>query len=225
MLDALFDTYYADFFAFLFNSASFVGYRMVQRGRARRVPGVTLQSQQAATRIEWVEEILRSGNGLLGVQTLRNAMMAALFFASNTMFLVMGALSLTAQQHLSEAWALLDPGAAQSQTLVQAKLLVLLLTLLFGFFCFISAIRLFAHASVSIGHKGSRPSIVVAQIDAAWSYQGLGVRCYYFAAPIVFWLFGAIWFVLAGLGSIAVMHHFDTTRVGGRDGNQTPAEG
>jgi len=161
-------------------------------------------------RAEWVEEILRSGNGILGVQTLRNAIMGTIFYATNTMFLVMGALSLTAQQHLSKAWALLDPGGNQTQSLIQVKLLLLLLTLLFAFFCFINALRMFAHASVSIGNKASRPQAVAAQIDEAWSYQGMGVRCYYFAASFVFWLFGAIWFVLAALCSIAVMNHFDT---------------
>jgi uncharacterized membrane protein len=210
MLGTLLDTYRADLAALLFNVTAFVGYLLMQRARARRAPGITLQSQQAALRAEWVEEILRTGNGILGIQTLRNAMMGAIFFASNTMFLVMGALSLTAQQHLSAAWAGLDPSGTRSQSLTQVKLVLLLLTLLFGFFCFISAIRLFAHASVSIGYKASRPDAVTAQIAAGWSYQALGVRCYYFAAPIVFWLFGAIWFVLAGLCAIAVMHNYDT---------------
>src|SRR5262245_52098827 len=102
--------YRAEVAALLFNLAAFVAYRVVQRARARRAPGVTLQSRQAAVRAQWVEDVLRSGNGILGVQTLRNAIMGTIFFATNTMFLVMGALSLTAQQHLSEAWALLDPG-------------------------------------------------------------------------------------------------------------------
>jgi uncharacterized membrane protein len=210
MVATLIHAYGTELAALLFNVVAFAAYRAVQRMRARRAPGVTLQSKQMAVRAQWVEEVLRSGNGILGVQTLRNAIMSTIFFATNTMFLVMGALSLTAQQHLSKAWALLDPGGNQSQSLIQAKLLLLLLTLLFAFFCFISALRMFAHASVSIGNKASRPQAVAAQIDEAWRYQGLGVRCYYFAAPLVFWLFGAIWFVLAAMCSIAVMHHFDT---------------
>ena len=207
----LLQTYGTDLAALLFNVVAFVGYRVLQNRRGRLDPGATLQSQQAATRAEWVAEILRSGNGILGVQTLRNAMMGALFFASNTMFLVIGVLSLTAQQHLGAAWALLDPSETRSQSLTQAKLLLLLLTLLLAFFCFISGIRLFAHASVSIGNKASQAAAVTAQIDAAWRFQGLGVRCYYFAAPILFWLFGAIWFVLAGLCAVTLMHRFDST--------------
>jgi uncharacterized membrane protein len=206
----LINAYGTELAALLFNVVAFAAYRAVQRMRAPRAPAVTLQSSQAAVRAQWVEEVLRSGNGILGVQTLRNAIMGTIFYATNTMFLVMGALSLTAQQHLSKAWALLDPGGNQSQSLIQAKLLLLLLTLLFAFFCFISALRMFAHASVSIGNKASRPQTVAAQIDEAWSYQHMGVRCYYFAASFVFWLFGAIWFVLAAMCSIAVMHHFDT---------------
>lgn len=210
MVVTLINAYRTELVALLFNIVAFAAYRAVQRMRMRRAPGVTLQSHQVAVRAQWVEEILRSGNGILGVQTLRNAIMATIFFATNTMFLVMGTLSLTAQQHLSQAWALLDLGGNQSRSLIQAKLILLLLTLLFAFFCFMSALRLFAHASVSIGNKASRAQAVAAQIDEAWSYQGMGVRCYYFAASFVFWLFGAIWFVLAAMCSIAVMHHFDS---------------
>lgn len=199
-----------DLAAFVFHVSSFVAYRMWQLSRARRDPSSTLQAQQAAVRREWVEEILRTGNGILGVQTLRNAMMATLFFASNTMFLVFGVLTLTAQAHLRESWTLLgselQSGPAHA---AQIKLLLLLLTLLGAFFCFISAVRLFSHASVSITTKSSVPERVGQQIDDAWGYQGLGVRCYHFAAPLLCWLFGAHWMLIADLGVLALMRAFD----------------
>jgi uncharacterized membrane protein len=207
--------YAADVGALLFNVLAFVGYRLHQSRRARLEPVTTLQSQQAVVRAEWVAELLRSGNAILGVQTLRNAMMAALFFASNTMFLVIGTLTLTAQDHLGAVWAGLDT-SSRTQSLTQTKLLLILLTLLFAFFCFTSAIRMFAHAGVSIGNAASQPEAVTAQIDTAWRYQGLGVRCYYFAAPMLFWLFGPLWFVIAAACAIAVMHAFDTAPVRGR---------
>ena len=195
--------------ALIFHVACFIGYRLIQRARARRDPQATLQAQQSAVRSEWVAEVLRSGNGILGVQTLRNAMMATVFFASNTMFLVFGVLTLTAQAHFKESWAILDASWATPSQVAQVKLLVLLLTLLVAFFCFISAVRLFSHASVSIGTKTSAPERVIAQIDEAWSYQGLGVRCYYFAAPLLCWLFGAHWLLIADIGVLALMHAFD----------------
>lgn len=203
--------YSIDVAALVFNAMAFFSYRLVQSRRGRRDPSATLQSEQATVRAAWVEELISTGNGILGVQTLRNAIMGAVFFASNTMFLVIGTLSLTAQKQLGENWLQLNPGAPHSAALTQAKLLLLLLTLLFAFFCFINAIRLFEHASVSIGLRASVYTRVTAQIDAAWRYQGLGVRCYYFAAPILFWLFGALWFVLAELLAIALMHAIDRT--------------
>ncbi len=200
----------SDLVALAFNALAFTGYRALQSRRARIEPGATLQSQQAGIRAEWVAQILNEGNGILGVQALRNAMMGTIFFASNTMFLVIGTLTLSAQGRLDAAWALFNPAGTQSLPLTQAKLLLLLLTLLVAFFCFINAIRLFSHASISIGDKAQKADVVTAQIDAAWRHQGLGVRCYYFAAPVLFWLFGAPWFALAGIGSIALMHRFDS---------------
>jgi uncharacterized membrane protein len=195
--------------ALILHVACFVAYRLMQTARARKDPGATLQAQQASIRTAWVEDVLRTGNGILGVQTLRNAMMATLFFASNTMFLVFGVLTLTAQASFKESWSLLDPSVTISSQVAQIKLLLVLLTLLAAFFCFISAVRLFSHASISIGTKTSSPERVIVQIDNAWGYQGLGVRCYYFAAPLLCWVFGAHWLVIADAGVIALMYAFD----------------
>ena len=208
-MTGLLQAHLADAGALLFHVTCFVAYRLLQRARARRDPQATLQAQQSAVRREWVAEVLRTGNGILGVQTLRNTMMATLFFASNTMFLVFGVLTLTAQTSFKESWAVLGAFAATPSEIAQFKLLTLLLTLLAAFFCFISAVRLFSHASVSIGTTSSSPARVTAQIDGAWSYQGLGVRCYYFAAPLLFWLFGTHWLVAADLGVVVLMQIFD----------------
>jgi uncharacterized membrane protein len=202
----------ADLAAIAFVAAAFVAHRAFQRRRVRLSPDATLQGQQARIRALWVAEILRSGNGILGVQTLRNALMVATFLASNTIFLVLGTLTLTAQGHLAETWTLLDPAAVRSAPLAQAKLLLLLLTLLVAFFCFVNALRLFSHASVRIGTKAATAEHVTDLVDAAWSYQGFGVRCYYFAVPVLLWLFGTPWLVLSGLGAVVLMHRIDNAR-------------
>jgi len=198
-----------DLFGLLFHVGLFTGYRALQRARAARDPGTTLQSQQARIRTAWVAEVVRSKNGILGVQTLRNALMAVLFFASNTMFLVLGTLTLIAQGQVGESWALLDPEGMRPAPLAHAKIILLLFTLLAAFFCFLNAIRLFSHASVSIGAGSPDTEPVTAQLDTAWRYQGLGVRCYYFGAPVMFWLFGAPWLMLASVAAVALMQLFD----------------
>lgn len=198
-----------DLLGLLFHVGLFTGYRTRQRARARRDPGGTLQSQQARIRAAWVADLIVSKNGILGVQTLRNALMAALFFASNTMFLVLGTLTLIAQGHVAESWALLDPQGMRPAPFAHAKIILLLFTLLSAFFCFLNAIRLFSHASVSIGAGSADAEPITAQLDTAWRYQGLGVRCYYFGAPVMFWLFGAPWLVLASIGAVALMQLFD----------------
>jgi uncharacterized membrane protein len=198
-----------DLIGLLFHVGVFTGYRALQRRRALRDAGATLQSQQARIRAAWVAELISTKNGILGVQTLRNAMMAVLFFASNTMFLVIGTLTLIGQGQVAESWALLDPEGMRPAPFAHAKIMLLLFTLLTAFFCFLNAIRLFSHASVSIGASNANAAPITAQLDTAWRYQGLGVRCYYFGAPIMFWLFGAPWLVLASIGAVALMQLFD----------------
>jgi uncharacterized membrane protein len=210
MPGAWLESHATDALGLLFHVAVFLAYRVLQRRRGRHDPLATLQSQQASIRAAWVAEMIASKNGILAVQTLRNAMMGTVFFASNTMLLVLGALTLMAQGHLGQSWTLLDPQGIQPAPLAQAKVLLLLLTLLVAFFCFISALRLFAHASISVSAtQTAAADHVTAQIDTAWRYQGLGVRCYYFAAPILFWLFGTLWLVLADLGALVLMQTFD----------------
>jgi uncharacterized membrane protein len=209
MLGAWLEAHAIDVVGLLFHVLAFTGYRVLQRKRGRRNPHATMQSRQAEIRAAWVDEVSSAKNGILAVQTLRNAMMAALFFASNTMFLVIGSLTLMAQGHLGASWALLDPQGIQPAPLAQAKILVLLMTLLVAFFCFINAIRLFSHGSISVGSSTADADHITAQLDTAWRYQGLGVRCYYFGVPIMFWLFGTLWLVLSSLGALVLMHIFD----------------
>lgn len=201
-----------DLLALAFNVLAFTGYRIWQRRRGRERPGATLQSQQAATRADWVAEVFTNGNGILAVQALRNVMMSAVFFASNTVLLVIGALTLTLQGHLAHTWTFLTTDAGASVTLARTKLMLLLLMLLIAFFCFVNAIRLLAHGTISVSTRSANPKRATAQIDAAWRYQGLGVRCYYFVLPMLFWLFGPQWFVLGGIGAIVMMHRFDNPR-------------
>ncbi len=194
--------------ALLLHVASFVVYGLVHRRRALRDPSVTLQAQQRAVRRAWIDEVLSTHNGILGVQTLRNLTTATLFFASNSIFLVFGVLTLASQSGLREAFDILSVGEA-SPHLTQLNLALLLFTLRAAFFAFISAIRMFSHASVSIGLSGIEPKRVVAQIEAAWRYHALGIRSYYFAAPLLCWLFGTPWLVLADAAAIVLMHVFD----------------
>jgi uncharacterized membrane protein len=198
-----------DLVGLLFHISVFTGYRARQRARVLRDPKATLQSQQARIRAAWVAELIAGKNGILGVQTLRNALMAVLFFASNTMFLVLGTLTLIAQGQVGEGWALLDPQGMRPAPFAHLKIMLLLFTLLAAFFCFLNAIRLFSHASVSIGLASAEAEPITAQLDTAWRYQGLGVRCYYFGAPIMFWLFGVPWLMLASVGAVTLMQLFD----------------
>lgn len=202
-------THAIDLIGLIVHVGLFTGYRALQRGRALRDAGATLQSQQTRIRAAWVAELISGKNGILGVQTIRNALMAVLFFASNTTFMVIGTLTLIAQGQVGKSWAMLDPQGMPPAPLAHLKIILLLFTLLAAFFCFLNAIRLFSHASVSVGAGDSHAESITAHLETAWRYQGLGVRCYYFAAPIMFWLFGVPWLVLASVGAVALMQHFD----------------
>jgi uncharacterized membrane protein len=153
---------------------------------------------------------------LLGVQTLRNSTMAATFLASTAILLIIGTLTLSEQSDkLSGAWEALNMIGSDSPGIWTVKLVLLLTNFLMAFVCFSMSVRLYNHVGyqMNVPIKYRPPSInarnVAIHLNRAGYYYSLGMRTYYFAVPLVFWLFGPLLMVLATLVLIAVLYHVD----------------
>jgi uncharacterized membrane protein len=152
--------------------------------------------------------MMNQKEGILAVQTMRNQIMAATFFASTAILLIIGTLTLSAQgDKLTATWSLLSPFGAIDERVWLAKLMCLLVDLLIAFGFFAQVIRLLSHISMLV----SVPSTVieVRQVSVlmrqAGRYNMRGVRCYYYAFPLLFWLFGPLTFVGATIALVALM--------------------
>jgi uncharacterized membrane protein len=96
------------------------------------------------------------------------------------------------------------------------KLLLLLLDFFIAFFSFTSAIRMFNHVGYMISiPAGSDSTIKVPQVashlNRAGRYYSLGMSAYYISVPLVFWLFGPVFLVLATIGLVIVLYYLDRT--------------
>jgi len=205
-----------DLACFAFSAALLAGYHLFLRHKLRTDPGYTIQAVNAQARRAWVEGIMnRDGAEILAVQTLRNAIMGPTFLGSTAVLLIIGSLTLTGQgDRLEHTWHALNLFGAVKAQLWLTKILLLLLDFLVAFMCFAQAVRLNIHVGYMINvprddPRRLSPQFVAAQLNRAGHYHWMGMRSFYFAVPLVFWLFGPVFMVGASVVTAAILHRLD----------------
>jgi len=200
------------------------GYYAQLRYRVRRKPTYSIHSANELARRLWVIEVMSTKNkDVMAVQTLRNFLMAAIFMASTSSLLIMGTLTLSGQaDSLSKSWHLLNAHGAQGTTLWIAKVLCLLVDFIVAFFASTMAVRLTNHVLFMInvpdtrGHRELAPERVAERLNRAGMYFSVGMRAYFFAVPLVFWLFGPALLFAATVGVVIALHFLDRSPSGER---------
>jgi uncharacterized membrane protein len=142
--------------------------------------------------------------------------MGATFLSSTAVLLIVGTLTLTGQSDkLSATWHALNLGGATHAEVWQAKLLALLLDMFVAFFSFAQAIRLYHHVGyminvpTTLAHKALTPPHVALHLNRAGKCYALGMRAYYVAVPLVFWLFGPQFMLLSTIILVPILHYLD----------------
>lgn len=191
------------------------GYHLYLGRKIRRAPNETSLGLTRHIRREWVKVILSENAGILGVQSLRNQVMASSFLASTAILVALGAVN-----------AALSPGFFQNATqslnffgthtelLWTIKLLVMSADFFFSFFNFTLAIRYYNHAGFCVGiPNGADPVITPAFIsdvlDHGSLHYFLGMRGYFISIPLALWLFGPEWLMGGTLVLLCILIPFD----------------
>lgn len=205
-----------DLACFAFSASLLAGYQLFLRHKLKSDPGYTIQAINAQARSAWVEGIMRrEGAEILAVQTLRNGIMGPTFLGSTAVLLMIGSLTLTGQgDNLEHTWHALNLFGTVKAELWLSKVLLLLLDFLVAFICFAQAVRLNIHVGYMINvpkddPRRLSPQFVAAQLNRAGRYHWMGMRAYYFAAPLVFWLFGPMFMVGASVVAVAILYRLD----------------
>lgn len=214
---SLFGTFGNDLFSFALSALMLTAYHLFLRYKVKRNPAYTVQAVNVIARTAWVETVMKDGRkDVLAVQTLRNSTMAATFLASTAVLLIIGVLTLSGQgDKLEGTWHALNVMGALRSELWLAKVLMLLLDLFIAFFSFSMSIRVFNHVGYMINvplnleHRTISPAHVALHLNRAGKFYSIGMRAYYFTVPLVFWLFGPHFMVLATVALIAVLYHLD----------------
>ncbi|MEO8134337.1 MAG: DUF599 domain-containing protein [Betaproteobacteria bacterium] len=169
-------------------------YEWIQRGRHADSDSPNLRGWQARVRTQWVASLMQAGKQeILGVQTLRNSVMAASFMASLAGLAIPGALTLSADvSRLAIEWhrALELPFAASLQP---AKSVLLVAIFFSAFVMFVQAIRLFNHVGYMIALPADAalyvaPAEVARYLNRAGGSFSAGVRLFFACLPAAAWL-------------------------------------
>jgi uncharacterized membrane protein len=198
----------SDLLAAIASICVFAGQAAFLHYKDRRHPGYTMETFLDRARGAWIERVMAQKEGILAVQAMRNQIMAASFFASTAILLIVGTLTLSAQgDKLTATWGLLSPFGTIDERVWLAKLMFLLIDLLLGFGFFAQVIRLLSHVSLLVATPADaiEPWQVRALLLQAGQYNRRGLRCYYYAFPLLFWLFGPIFFFGSSVALAAIM--------------------
>ncbi|WDE07332.1 DUF599 domain-containing protein [Thalassomonas viridans] len=186
-----------------------VGYTWFARKKAKTTDCIARCLHQH--RIHWMYEIMvrdiRVGDAALLANLERNIA----FFASSTLLILAGVLTLFAQvEKLEEVLASIPYAEFPNHLAIQLKLSLLAFIFVISFFQFTWSMRQYGFLNVMIGaapldEKGDNQNLLqyaremaVVQDQAAHSYN-YGLRSYYFSLAVICWFFHPTLFILASI--------------------------
>lgn len=181
-----------------------LGYHITYVVLTRRDPLATVKGKIHLYRRTWVKRILDKDNQMLAVQTVRNLLMTASFMASSALLVVAVVLNLLLQ-------GVAPPRGVPiaSPELLEAQLILVGAMFAFSFIAMLLSIRYLNQFVILIG---ADPDLIdhIERVDAVTYLSNLinrasnrytyGQRGFYFAVPIIAWMFSPWAFLATTVG-------------------------
>lgn len=207
-----------DIVAFLWFLFVWIGYATYARKRAKTYH--CLSSILCTLRVEWMNAVVHKENHIADAALVGNVERTVTFFASSTIFVLAGVLTVIASNDaFVRVLEQMPFTAEQSHGLVLLKLSGIAGIMVYAFFKFTWAVRQFGFVSILLGMAPSvsRPTVDIKDreafslntakvLDQAGHEYNYGLRAYYFALAYLSW-FASPWiFIVMSLIVIAVLY-------------------
>jgi uncharacterized membrane protein len=199
-------------------------YYLHLRARVRRDPAYSVHFINEFARRVWVEHVMQSpGKDVMAVQTMRNFIMVGILMVSTATLLIIGTLTLSGQaENISRSWHAMNLYGTASPGLWIIKVLCLLADFVIAFFAFAMSIRIANHVlfMVNVPREFQESNIALApkevarRLNRAGYMMAVGMRSLFFAVPLVFWLFGPLFLLLATVGLVITLSRLDRNQAG-----------
>jgi uncharacterized membrane protein len=206
-----------DLLAFAVSAATVAAYYGFLNFKVRADPTYTVHGVNALARRLWVEHVMRNASkDVMAVQTLRNFIMGSSLMASTAALLVIGTLTLTGQaEHIAQNWHVLNLRRSFATELWILKVMCLLVDFIVAFFAFAMSVRLANHVVFMLNvpdhdaHPNLSPRAVARRLQRSGNMFAIGMRAFFFAVPLVFWLFGPYFLLLSTVGLVIALYRLD----------------
>lgn len=206
-----------DYIAFICLILCWLGYTVFARKKAKTTNCIARCLHQH--RIHWMYEAITKDIRVSEASLIANLERNIAFFASTTLLVLAGVLTLFAQtSQLQYVLFSIPYAAAASITSIQIKLGVLALIFIMSFFKFTWAMRQYGFLNVMVGaapvdksglnenlHAYARQMATVHD-QAAHSYN-YGLRSYYFSISVMCWFFHPLLFIFASLAVVYTLYY------------------
>ena len=205
-----------DITAFIASTAIVAAYYIFLRLKTRNDPTYTNHGVNALARTLWVANVMRNPEkDLMAIQTMRNFVMGASLMASTAALLIVGTLTLSGQaENIAHSWHVLSIAGSHATALWILKVMLMLVDFIVAFFAFAMAVRLSNHIVFMINipeHDANHnlsPKAVARRLHRAGNMFSIGMRAFFFAIPLVFWLFGPYYLLLSSVGLVIALYKF-----------------
>ena len=212
-----FADFLTDLIALALSTAIVAAYYGFLNMKVRANPTYTIHGVNALARSLWVEHIMNNpGKDVMAVQTLRNFIMGSSLMASTAALLIIGTLTLSGQaQNISQSWHVLSAHGSYATELWIIKVMFLLFDFIVAFFAFAMSVRLANHVVFMVNvpdhdaHHNLSPKAVARRLQRSGNMFAVGMRAFFFAVPLVFWLFGPGFLLVSSIGLVVALYHLD----------------
>jgi uncharacterized membrane protein len=221
---ALIFEFRTDFACFVLSLIVVLAYYVLHARKVRADPSYSIHYVNSVARKAWIEYVMTSpGKDIMAVQTLRNYIMNSILMVTTTSLLIVGTLTLSGQsESISRSWHAINLGGSHSAELWIFKIMCLLADFLVAFFSYALSIRLANHVlfmlnvpkEIYSSQAALSPEAVAARLNRSGQMIAIGMRAYFYAIPLVFWLFGPMYMLLATIGIVAILSRLDRQRDG-----------
>ncbi len=221
------ELYLIDVIALCWFIGCWVGYTVYAIRKGRTVN--CLAGELHHFRMEWMRNVLKRENRVPDTTIIANMERTLTFFASSSMLVVAGLLTVLASTDRAIAIISTLPYATQTSSMVwELKLLALILIFIYAFFKFSWALRQVGFCSVLLGSaplpqekadadkQGAFVDGAARVFSLAGSQYNLGLRAFYFAQATLSWFINPYLFMLLTAVVVLVLYrrefHSDALR-------------
>ena len=210
-----------DLLALVWFLVCFNGYASYARKASYKEP--CLASVMHLYRTEWMKEMLLRDVRVADTTTVANLERGVTFFASTTMLILAGLMTLITRGETAMGLLASVPGAEMLSSLQwDIRILAMMVLFVYAFFKFTWSLRQYGFVSVMIGGAPLLTEDRTREIDAhasriakmasmAANNFNTGLRSYYFAIAMLGWLIHSVLFIVLALTVVWILYRREFT--------------